>query len=64
MLVGIGVNLGLEVLSRLGVALLKPGVLPTAVSLAASFSVLFVVSWLSTPEPGAIDDDVSFVMEH
>ncbi len=32
--------------------------------LAASFSVLFLVSWLSTPNPGAVDDDVAFVMDH
>ena len=64
MLVGIVVNLGLEVLARSGVTVLQPGVLPTAVSLAASFTVLFLVSWLSTPKPGAIDDDVAFVMDH
>jgi hypothetical protein len=61
MLVGIIVNLGLEILARSGVMLLRPGVLPTAVSLAASFSVLFLVSWVSAPEP--IDEDVLFVME-
>lgn len=64
MLTGIVLNLGLEVLARSGVTVLQPGVLPTAVSLAASFTVLFVVSWLSTPKPGAIDDDVAFVMDH
>ena len=63
MLVGIVVNLGLELFARSGVALLKPGVLPTAVSLAASFGVIFLVSWLSTPDPEAIDEDVSFVMD-
>jgi Na+/proline symporter len=63
MLVGIVVNLGLEVLARNGVVVLRPGVLPTAVSLAASFSVLLVVSWMSTPDPDAIDEDVALVMD-
>ena len=62
MLTGITLNLGLEFFARNGVVLLKPGVLSTAVSLAASFAVLFAVSWLSDPE--AIDEDVAFVMEH
>ena len=62
MLVGILVNLGLEVAARSGLTLLQPGVLPTAVSLAASFSVLFAVSWLSKPE--TVDDDVAFVMDN
>ena len=62
MLTGITLNLGLELFARNGVVLLKPGVLSTAVSLAASFAVLFVVSWLSDPE--AIDEDVAYVMDH
>lgn len=61
MLTGIVVNLGLELLARSGASPLPPGVLPTAVSLAASFAVLFLVSWLSDPDP--IDEDVSLVME-
>lgn len=64
MLVGIVSNLGLELLARGGVSVLPPGVLPTAVSLAASFTVLFLVSWLSPPKPDAIDEDVSLVMEN
>jgi len=62
MLTGITLNLGLELFARNGVALVKPGVLSTAVSLAASFAVLFAVSWLSDPD--VIDEDVAFVMDH
>ena len=61
MLTGIGVNLGLEVCARAGLTLLKPGVLPTAISLACSFAVLFLVSWASRPE--GMDDDVAFVLD-
>ena len=64
MLTGITLNLGLELFARNGVVLLKPGILPTAVSLAASFSVLFLVSWLSDPDNNKIDEDVAYVMEH
>ena len=63
MLTGIVVNLGLELSARAGLTLLRPGVLPTAVSLAASFAVLFLVSWLSPAEGEALDDDVALVME-
>jgi len=64
MLAGIVTNLGLEIASRAGLSLLPPGVLPTAVSLATSFTVLFVVSWLSDPEKNLLDEDVAFVMDH
>ncbi len=64
MLTGITLNLGLELFARNGMVLLKPGVLPTAVSLAASFAVLFLVSWLSDPDNDKIDEDVAYVMEH
>ncbi len=67
---GMGVNLVLEFLAKqtFFVALPKPpfqtGVLPTAVSLAASFTVLFVVTWWTSrkAEP-EIDEDVKLVME-
>ncbi len=55
---GLVLNVGLELL---GDALLPPGVLPSAVALAASFSVLFVVSWCSPPE--AIDPELRAVLE-
>lgn len=59
---GTALNLGLEVLARsLPHPLLPPGMLPTAVSLAASFVVLFLVSVLSREEP--LDEDVRLVME-
>ena len=42
----------------------QPGVLPTAVSLAASFTVLFVVTWATGRREGDdLDDDVAAVME-
>ncbi|MEE4271757.1 MAG: hypothetical protein V2I67_08785 [Thermoanaerobaculales bacterium] len=67
---GMGVNLVLEFLAKQTwfETLPKPpfqtGVLPTAVSLAASFTVLFVVTWFSgrNQEPD-IDEDVELVME-
>jgi len=40
------------------------GVLPTAVSLAASFTVLFAVTWwTSRDQEPDIDEDVELVME-
>ncbi|MCZ6726396.1 MAG: hypothetical protein O7A98_03455 [Acidobacteria bacterium] len=66
---GLGLNLTLEFLTRqsffpaLPKLPLPAGVLPAAVSLAASFAVLFAVTWLSTPsEEDAIDRDVAAVM--
>lgn len=67
---GMGVNLILEFLAKqtyfeaLPKPPFQPGVLPTAVSLAASFFVLFVVTWWTSRgrEPD-IDDDVELVME-
>jgi Na+/proline symporter len=53
---GLVLNVGLEFLARqtwieaLPRPPLPPGVLPSAVALAASFTVLFVVSWCSRPE--------------
>lgn len=64
---GTVVNLILEFLGRQTFfpALPKPplpsGALPTAVSLAASFAVLLLVSWWTRPEE--IDEDVRAVME-
>lgn len=62
MTVGIFLNLGLELLARSGWTLLTPGVLPTAMSLAASFSVLCLWSWFSASDD-EIDDDVAWVMD-
>jgi Na+/proline symporter len=66
---GMGVNLTLELLSRqtlfpdLPRLPFQPGVLPAAVSLAASFTVLFVVTWLSGEKGRAeVDPDVAAVM--
>ena len=67
---GMGVNLLLEFLNRqTSVAWLPQpafatGVLASAVALAASLSVLFIVSWLSrVTEKDAIDNDVLAVMD-
>lgn len=66
---GLLVNLGLELLARqtffpgLPKPPLPAGVLPTAVSLAASFSVLFVVTWVAGRGRGRLDDDVAAVMD-
>jgi Na+/proline symporter len=67
---GMGVNLVLEFLAKqtyfesLPRLPFQAGVLPTAVSLAASFTVLFAVTWItgrhSEPE---IDPDVEMVMD-
>ncbi|HSN53686.1 MAG TPA: hypothetical protein VLT32_03400, partial [Candidatus Sulfomarinibacteraceae bacterium] len=67
---GMAVNLALEFLAKQTwfEALPRPpfqaGVLPTAVSLAASFTVLFAVTWLTGRgrEPD-LDEDVELVME-
>ena len=64
---GLGLNLGLELLARqslLPQLPLAPGVLPTAVSLAASVAVLCGVTWW-TSRHGApvLDADVRAVME-
>ncbi len=67
---GMGVNLVLEFLAKQTFfeSLPKPpfqtGVLPTAVSLVASFTVLFVVTWVtSRHSPPDIDSDVELVMD-
>jgi Na+/proline symporter len=59
---GLALNLGLEFLAKRDlVGWLAPGVLPSAVALAASFSVLIAVSWWSRPE--ALDDEIRAVVE-
>jgi Na+/proline symporter len=59
---GLALNLGLEILAKLElVGWLAPGVLPSAVALAASFAVLVAVSWWS--RPGALDDEIRAVVE-
>jgi Na+/proline symporter len=66
---GMGVNLVLEFLAKqtffegLPRPPFQTGVLPTAVSLAASFTVLFVVTWVTGRRPPEIDEDVALVME-
>ncbi len=66
---GMGLNLALEFLARqsyfpaLPRPPLAPGVLPAAVALAASFTVLFAVSWWTGSQEGDdLDDDVAAVM--
>ena len=67
---GIGVNLVLEFLAKQSFFPAFPtlpfqaGVLPAAASLATSFTVLFVFTWLTgrDPEP-EIDEDVRLVMD-
>jgi Na+(H+)/acetate symporter ActP len=68
--VGMGLNLTLEFLSKqtLWPALpkppLAPGVLPAAVALAASFTTLFVVTWLTDRRGRAtVPPDVAAIME-
>ncbi len=66
---GMGLNLGLEFVARQsyfpalrGLAS-APGVLPAAIALAASFTVLFVVSWWTgSPHGDDLHDDVAAVM--
>ncbi len=62
---GLVANLALELLGRQSVVPtpFARGVLPSAVALAASFTVLFVGSWLSRGEEGALDADVAATME-
>lgn len=68
---GMVLNLALEFLAKQTYfptlpkpTFLAPGVLPTAVSLAASFSVLLLWSWIAGREEGdGIPDDVLAVME-
>lgn len=70
MATGMVVNLGLEFLSKqtfldwLPSVSLKAGVLPAAVSLSASFTVLLFLTWLSPSRPQPdLDSDVDFVMD-
>ena len=67
---GLVLNLSLEFLTRqtffswLPKAPLPAGVLPGAVSLAASFAVLFLVSWATANRPGnVVPEDVAAVMD-
>jgi len=67
---GLLLNLLLELLDRqrifswLPASPLPPGVLPAAVALAASFTVLFAVSWWDTRSgPTPVDDDVLAAMD-
>ncbi len=67
---GMVVNLGLELMSRQTMwgwfphLSLKAGGLPSAVALAASFTVLFAVTWLRPADKDSqVDPDIDFVME-
>jgi Na+/proline symporter len=64
---GLVVNLGLELLARaawLPAPPLPPGVPPAAVALAASFSVLFAVTWGHRRRAApSLDADVAAVMD-
>ncbi len=67
---GMGVNLLLELLAKQSLfdglprSPLATGVLPTAVALAASFTVLFAVTWVTgRRQPPRIDRDVELVMD-
>ncbi len=64
---GLVVNLGLELLARapwLPAPPLPPGVPPAAVALAASFSVLFAVTWAHRRRAAPpLDGDVAAVMD-
>ncbi len=67
---GMGLNLLLEFLNKqtyfpgLPEIPFQPGVLPTAVSLAASFTVLFIVTWITGSSQGDdLDYDVAAVMD-
>jgi Na+/proline symporter len=67
MATGIALNVGLELLGQgflPALDVLPEGVLPSAVALAGSFTVLFAVTWW-TGKPGGddLDDDVAAVME-
>jgi len=69
--VGMGLNLVLEFLARQSffpalprLTIFEPGVLPTAVALAASFTTLFAVTWW-TGRKGTeeLDEDIAAVLE-
>ena len=67
MATGMVLNVGLELLGQgflPALDVLPEGVLPSAVALAGSFTVLFAVTWW-TGKPGGddLDDDVAAVME-
>ncbi|HSR51119.1 MAG TPA: sodium/proline symporter [Acidobacteriota bacterium] len=61
-LTGLVLNLGLELANRAQLLPLAPGVLPSAVALAASFTVLFAVTYLSPP-PQPPRPDMEAVMD-
>ena len=61
-------NVALELAARRGLDLLPAGVLPSAVAMAASFTVLFLVTlwtgwWTGRPEGEPLPPDVAAVME-
>jgi Na+/proline symporter len=66
---GLVLNLGLELLAKqtwlphLPRPPLAPGALPAAVSLAASFTVLVVVTWLTAPRQPDLDEDIEAVLD-
>jgi SSS family transporter len=63
---GVIVNLGLELVAKSPAAEalpFQPGVLPSAVALAASFTVLVAVSLIAPAKTADLDGDVRLVME-
>jgi len=62
---GTGLNVGFELWSRAGSLPVAPGVPPTALALAASFGVLFLVSWLtrSPDAPPRLDPEIETALE-
>jgi Na+/proline symporter len=67
MATGMVLNVGLELLGAgflPGLDVLPAGVLPSSVALAGSFTVLFVVTWITGRGGGGeVDEDVAAVME-
>ena len=61
---GLVLTVSLELVTRAGLQIVAPGVLPAAVSMATSFAVLLILTWWSpAPENGALDDDLAAVMD-
>jgi SSS family transporter len=59
---GTGLNVGLELWNRAGMLPEAPGVPPTALALAASLVVFFIVSWL-TPAAPELEPEVAAALE-
>lgn len=59
---GMGLNVGLELWNRAGTLPVAPGVPPTALALAASFVVFFLVAWIC-PGSRELDPEVAAALE-